>query len=101
VTPRVAKVKAGRKVTLNAAVTASGATASTVKVCATVSGKAKGRVKPSACKTLRNIASGKTTKVALAIRTTRKARGSYPVRVAASGPGIKQVNSNHKVKVTK
>ena len=72
-----------------------------VKVCATVSGKARWVIKPAACKTLRNVAAGKTVRTRLAIRTTRKARGSYAVRVSAKGPGINPVNSNNKIKVTK
>ena len=99
--PGTAKVKAGRRTTLTAAVTASGATAAVVKVCATVSGKARGKLKPAGCRTLRNVAAGRTVRASLTIATTRQARGSYPVRVVASGPGIKTVNSNNKVKVSK
>ena len=101
VNPGTAKVKAGRQVALTAAVTASKATAPTVKVCATVTGKARNVIKPAACRTLRNVGAGRTVRTSLVIRTTRKARGSYPVRVAASGPGIATVNSNNKVKVTR
>ncbi|HNC15007.1 MAG TPA: hypothetical protein PLV77_03835, partial [Solirubrobacterales bacterium] len=84
-----------------AAVTASGANAPTVKVCATVSGKARNVIKPAACRTLRNVTRGSTVRTSLVIRTAKKARGSYPVRVAASGPGLTPVNSNNKVQVTK
>jgi hypothetical protein len=101
VNPAMAKVKAGRKTKLTVAVSASGATAAKVKVCAKVTGKARKAIKPAGCKTLMGISAGKTVKAALAIRTTRQARGSYAIRVSASGPGIKTVNSNHKVKVTR
>ena len=99
--PGTATVKAGRKVNLSAAVTASGSTATMVKVCATVSGKARGKVMPAACRTLRNLVAGTTVRVGIPVRTTRAARGSYPIRVNASGPGLNPVNSNNKVKVTK
>ncbi|MCB0867359.1 MAG: hypothetical protein KDB48_01565 [Solirubrobacterales bacterium] len=100
-TPGTARVKAGGRTTLTAAVTVTGATAPMVKVCATVSGKARGKVKPAGCRTLRNINSGRTTKAALPIATARKAKGSYLVRVVASGPGFRTVNSSNKIKVVK
>jgi len=96
-----AKVKAGRKAKLSVRLRASGATAKKVKVCVKVTGKAREAIRPAGCKTLPAIGAGKTVRAALTIRATRKARGSYPVRVSASGPGIKPVNSNSKVKVTR
>lgn len=101
VKPATARVKAGRQVTLKATVQVSGATVSMIRVCATVSGKNRTRIKPAACRTLRNVKAGSSARVGLAIRATRKARGNYPVRVSASGPGFKTVNSNSKVKVNK
>lgn len=101
VNPGVAKAKAGKAAVLTASVAASGSTVSGAKVCATVTGKARKLVKPSACRTIGSLEAGRTAKAVFRIRTTRRARGSYPVRVSVSGPGISTVNSNGKVKVTK
>jgi hypothetical protein len=101
VNPAKAKAKAGRKTKLTAAVSVSDAAAEKVKVCVKVTAKARKAIKPAGCKTLLSINAGKTVRAALVVRTTRKARGNYPVRVSASGPGIKTVNSNSKVKVTR
>src|SRR5690606_10889001 len=101
VSPGTAKVKAGRKATLKVKVTAAGAKVTVVKVCAKATGKARGKLRPAGCKTLRNIVPGRTSKASLVIRTTRRARGKYPVRISASGPGLKTVGVAGKVKVTR
>ncbi len=101
VSPGLAKVRAGRRVTLKARVTAAGGKVAVVRVCAKVTGKARGKLKPAGCKTVRNISAGRTAQASLTIRTTRKARGKYPVRISASGSGLKTVSVSGKVKVTR
>jgi len=101
VNPAIARTRAGKVATLTATVKAAGGTVAMARVCATVSGKARKLVKPSACRTIRNIAAGRSAKAVFRLRTTRKAKGIHAVRVSVSGPGIKTVNSNNKVKVIK
>lgn len=101
VAPGTVKARAGRVAVMTATVKASGSTVTMTKVCATVSGKAKKALKPSACRTFRGLTAGRTVKATFRIATSRKARGAYPVRVSASGPGFATVSSNNKVKVTK
>ena len=69
-------------------VTASGGSASGVRVCASVPAKLKAKVKSPGCRTIGSIAKGQTVNASLKAKTTRKAKGTYAVRVTASGNGL-------------
>ena len=69
-------------------VTAAGRAATGVKVCATVPARLKPKVKSPGCRTIGSIAKGQTTTASLKAKTTRRAKGTYAVRVIASGEGL-------------
>ncbi len=100
VTPGTAKVRPGRVATLKARISATGTTDVAVRLCATVSGKARTFVKPPPCRVL-DVTPGQSRVSRLPVKTLRRAKGNYTVRVVASGPGARTVNSNNRIKVTK
>ena len=81
--PAKVSFRPGKAAAVKVTVTASGNAASGVKVCASVPARLSSKVKSPGCRTIGSIARGQTVTASLKAKTTRKARGTYAVRVTA------------------
>ncbi|MBN8866642.1 MAG: hypothetical protein J0H98_03720 [Solirubrobacterales bacterium] len=99
-TPRVKKVKRGRTAVFKVAVKNGGdGIARRVKLCV----KAPKQLKTvgAKCRTIARLAPGKTARIVLKVKATRKARvgRAYRVTVKATGPGLKAKSGNATVRI--
>jgi len=101
VTPVNLKLRPAGRATLSARVTVAEAAAPQVKVCVSASRKARGAIRLPACRTVQDVAAGRTVQVPLAIRASRQARGRFSLRTVVSGFGFSSVSSTNTIKVTK
>ncbi|MCC6755804.1 MAG: hypothetical protein IT199_05465, partial [Solirubrobacterales bacterium] len=101
VTPANLKLRPAGRATLSAWVTVAEAAAPQVKVCVAASRKARGAIRLPACRTVQDVAAGRTVQMPLAIRASRQARGRFSLRTVVSVFGFSSVSSTNTIKVTK